>query len=198
MYSNCLFEALKAKIKNPKHVHVFSVPRYAQNGQAHFMWYNDETGLVGHAFSHTTGCNLLFRPTIKYVSVNVVQRWLLGLLGKDEKRATKFAKRLNLPLLNVPGVLSYKFFTTDPESFLYEEGLEPLDKATYETVKRVLGVEPQIKIIDVNSRKMSITDFEGLKKSKGSIEWKFITPFDSTFKEIYTRGLVKESEITGD
>ena len=40
MYSNCLFEAIKAKIKDPKNVYIFRVPKRFSGGAIHFMWYD--------------------------------------------------------------------------------------------------------------------------------------------------------------
>ena len=40
MYSNCLFEAIKAKIKDPKNVYIFRVPKRFGGGAIHFMWYD--------------------------------------------------------------------------------------------------------------------------------------------------------------
>jgi len=37
-YSNCLFEALKAKIKDPKHVEIILVPPSLNHGSLHFFW----------------------------------------------------------------------------------------------------------------------------------------------------------------
>lgn len=38
MYSNCLVEAIKAKIKDPKAVRIIYLPKKWNNGARHFMW----------------------------------------------------------------------------------------------------------------------------------------------------------------
>lgn len=40
-YSNCLFEAIKAKIKDPKNIHIFLLPPKLNNGRYHFYWIDD-------------------------------------------------------------------------------------------------------------------------------------------------------------
>lgn len=40
-YSNCLIEALKAKIKNPSKVSITYVPK-SEKGSCHFMWTDGE------------------------------------------------------------------------------------------------------------------------------------------------------------
>ena len=38
MYSNCLFEAIKAKIKAPKNVKILLIPPSINHGHIHFCW----------------------------------------------------------------------------------------------------------------------------------------------------------------
>lgn len=49
MYSNCLFEALKAKIKDPKYVRIIRLPKEVNAGICHIMWIKGDT--VFHAYS---------------------------------------------------------------------------------------------------------------------------------------------------
>lgn len=37
-YSNCLFEALKAKLKDPKNVYIYLLPPSLNKGRWHFYW----------------------------------------------------------------------------------------------------------------------------------------------------------------
>ena len=42
MYSNCLFETLKAKLKEPKAVHIKMLPgKFRNNIFPHFYWIKD-------------------------------------------------------------------------------------------------------------------------------------------------------------
>jgi hypothetical protein len=40
-YSNCLIEALKAKLKNPRKVKITFIPK-SEKGSCHFMWSDGE------------------------------------------------------------------------------------------------------------------------------------------------------------
>ena len=64
-YSNCMFEALKAKIYNPKVKIYFCKPRIAENGHFqmfHFMWSD---GIADYDFSDLTeNGRLLYRNLI--------------------------------------------------------------------------------------------------------------------------------------
>ena len=40
-YSNCLIEALKAKLKNPRKIKITFVPK-SEKGSCHFMWSDGE------------------------------------------------------------------------------------------------------------------------------------------------------------
>lgn len=70
-YSNCMFEALKAKIYNPKVKIYFCKPRIAENGyfqMFHFMWSD---GIADYDFSDLTENglplyrNLIFKGVIR-------------------------------------------------------------------------------------------------------------------------------------
>lgn len=41
-YSNCLIEAIKAKIRNPKNVKVHFIRPCLNNGHIHFYWIEDD------------------------------------------------------------------------------------------------------------------------------------------------------------
>lgn len=40
MISNCLFEAVKAKLKDPRNVRIHYIPAKLNNGHIHFYWYD--------------------------------------------------------------------------------------------------------------------------------------------------------------
>lgn len=46
--SNCLFEALKAKIKDPKHIKIGYLPPAINDGRFHFWWLNESEGKAYH------------------------------------------------------------------------------------------------------------------------------------------------------
>lgn len=42
MYSNCLFEAIKVKLKDPKNVHIYLLPPKLNKGRYHFYWIDEK------------------------------------------------------------------------------------------------------------------------------------------------------------
>ena len=48
MYSNCLFEAIKAKIKDPKNVQIHLIPPSINNWNLHFYWINKSNQTIYH------------------------------------------------------------------------------------------------------------------------------------------------------
>lgn len=46
--SNCLFEALKAKLKDPRHIKIGYLPPAINDGRFHFWWINESEGKVYH------------------------------------------------------------------------------------------------------------------------------------------------------
>lgn len=48
MMSNCLFEAVKAKLKNPKNVKILYWTPAMNNGRWHFLWRNLKDNTISH------------------------------------------------------------------------------------------------------------------------------------------------------
>ena len=80
-YSNCMMEALKAKIHNPKVKLYFCKPRITENGQFqmfHFMW-SDGTADYDFSDLEEPGLppyrNLLFKGVIRKFDLGFAQRY---------------------------------------------------------------------------------------------------------------------------
>lgn len=67
-YSNCLFEAVRAKIRDPKNVTIIRMPGGMTGDDCHFAWINKCTGAVSH-FTHASknSKNFLLRALRKIV-----------------------------------------------------------------------------------------------------------------------------------
>jgi hypothetical protein len=67
MKSNCLFEAIKAKIKDPKNVKIHRFPITLNNNQLHFYWINESENRFWHYSlpNSKAFCNPLFDGKIK-------------------------------------------------------------------------------------------------------------------------------------
>ena len=97
-YSNCLIEAVKAKIKDPKNVSIRMYPASINNGQVHFYWVNVDT------FYHYTHKNknekFLFKGETKnyrkvFFDNLMLHKMYVAKLTVDQ--AVKLAKKCRLP-----------------------------------------------------------------------------------------------------
>ena len=180
MYSNCLFEAIKAKIKDPKNVKIIRLPKEVNLGKIHFMWIKND--FVYHAFKkNSKESDLWFEYKINKVPVIVFQRWFLGALS-ETSLFQKYTKKYNLPLRDMEAVVEYKWHFTDLET---TESLDDWAYDSYKEVKKIMKEEPQIKVIYPGTHKLAIMTFEEIKKIKGNFKYKFFTPYDEDFKSVY-------------
>ena len=85
MISNCLFEAIKAKLKNPQNVRIIRLPKEISS-TAHFMWINKNN--VYHAYDYKHSKNhFLFDCKIKSIPYYVFESFILNSLHGRLERA---------------------------------------------------------------------------------------------------------------
>ena len=65
-YSNCLIEAIKAKIKDPKHIKIHMIPLKLNHNRVHFYWTDSES------FYHYINPNLRSKNTLWFKGVNKI------------------------------------------------------------------------------------------------------------------------------
>ena len=81
-YSNCLIEAIKAKIKWGKEVKIIHIPaRKNENYCPHFMWYDTLDGNIkdftaGHGYTEKWWNFFIFKGHIRVRPYAVYERWL--------------------------------------------------------------------------------------------------------------------------
>ena len=68
MKSNCLFEAIKAKIKDPKNVKIHRFPITLNNNQLHFYWINESEN------------RYIVKDNIEYAVGKNVPIWMFGFI----------------------------------------------------------------------------------------------------------------------
>lgn len=98
MISNCLIEAIKAKIKNP-HIKIKMYPPFLNNGNCHFYWIDGDT--VYHFVKNNNKSFMLFDGYIKDYRKRVFYSFMghklyLASLG-DKSLAIKLSKKYHLP-----------------------------------------------------------------------------------------------------
>lgn len=107
MYSNCLFEAIKAKIKDPKHVHIHYLPRKINpTHHIHFYWYtympkNPIINYIIEDFVHSKKDihqNIWFDGNIRQEDVKIWENFLRKILkekGYTKQQIKNFEKKKN-------------------------------------------------------------------------------------------------------
>lgn len=98
MISNCLIEAIKAKIKNPR-IKIKMYPPFLNNGSYHFYWIEGDT--VYHFVKNNNRSFMLFNGYIKDCRKSVFysfmgHRLYLASLS-DKSMALKLSKKYHLP-----------------------------------------------------------------------------------------------------
>lgn len=98
-YSNCLFEAIKAKLKNPKNVHIHLIPKTLKK-RIHFYWYNLEDNENYGVYSFITLNNskqhIWFKGLINNESVEMWESFLYNEMSKkgfSEEQKIEYARK---------------------------------------------------------------------------------------------------------
>lgn len=76
MYSNCLIEAIKAKIKDPKAVHIIYLPKKWNDGALHFMWVKDNK-VYHYTHEESEKGGLLFKGIVKEQDFETFEAFIL-------------------------------------------------------------------------------------------------------------------------
>ena len=104
MKSNCLIEALRAKIKDPKNVRIYHFPLALNNNYLHFYWVNKRENKVYHYADPKAGncCldrfKLLFTGKLKIRQRDLFERSLykkMSSLGWTLDKQITVAKKLD-------------------------------------------------------------------------------------------------------
>lgn len=183
MHSNCLFEALKAKIKHPNTVQILFLKGGIFGKYSHFMWR--ENNEVKHAYNPKTinwWNRWFFKPSFKVNSFDAFETYILDCiktLPYEEK--LKYANKFNLKSPQIPGVLNWA-------AYFPNFGLTP-KKEDYEYLLKVLRKKIPIKVI--SGKEISIKSFEDLKEG---MQYKFITPFDEDYTAL--NGYLKSKKVS--
>lgn len=182
MYSNCLFEALKAKIKHPNTVQILFLKGGVFGKYSHFMWR--EADKVKHAYNPKINWwNIwLFKPSFKVNSFDAFEAYILDCIKNlPYKEKLKYANKFNLRSSQIPGVLDWA-------AYLPNLDLKP-KKEDYEYLLKVLRKGIPIKVI--SDKEISIKAFEDLREG---MQYKFITPFDSDY--VALNGYLKSKKLS--
>lgn len=179
MRGNCLIEAIKAKIKDPKNISIIILPGTLNRGFPHFMWFDKKDNKIHHFTSVGKSNHIYFNGIYKALSFEAFESWVIY-SSYAKKNKLKIMKKLNLKIVNIPGVIKYTGYCTSLEDeSIYVGELPSLEDAAY--LKKVLRHDIRIKVIK-NSKLYCMTVQQALKiKIDDSIMWRYITPFDPDY-----------------
>lgn len=167
MYSNCLVEAIKAKIKDPKAVRIIYLPKKWNNGVRHFMWVKgDKVYHYTHEESEKGG--LLFKGIVKEQDFETFEAFILHKLSYNWDVDKKVVgKKLGLPSIKKEGYLDWSRYWP-------AEGLTDFPEKNKICKYVLLSAETdQIRSVKI----------EDLKKEEIKyMDWKYLSPYDDCWK----------------
>lgn len=99
MYSNCLIEAVKAKIKDLKAVRIIYLPKKWNNGTRHFMWVKGDK-VYHYTHEESEKGSLLFKGFIKEQDLETFEAFILRRLGYNWDVDKKVVGKKVRPSLN--------------------------------------------------------------------------------------------------
>lgn len=178
MRSNCLLQALKAKIKNPR-VHFFKLPK-CLNDAVHFMWCDDE--FYYHAYNLKRNKNfLLYDYKIKKIPRYIFESFALTYIEwYDVKFKIKIARKCFMKLADYKSEWDWSFQEFKHDKLPSQEYLDFFEKVMRTKTKFKLCINGQLKTATLKE----------LKSQKCDFEWKMIDLYDPDFARVY-RGHVK-------
>ena len=161
-YSNCLIEALKAWIKDPKNVKIVYLPRKWNHGGCHFLWIKNDKIYHYENPNENIG-RLFFKGVYKEQDLETFEAFILHRLGYKPGIDKKIvAKKLHLPSLNKEGFLNWTCYYP-ADNILYFPEKNKICK--YVFIHDQNGIRTEL-IENLNK-----DDFEFL-------QWKYLSPYD--------------------
>ena len=136
-YSNCLFTAIGAKIKDPKNIKIILLPKKITKVSNHFVWWDKKNNTVSH-FSQTKIYNLknplnrlrqvFFEGRIKTISKDTYDKYIsVKLLRYENEKIKKLEEKMKIS--DFTSKSHWKEFYNNPPS--YEDGLPLTERVPY-------------------------------------------------------------------
>ena len=181
MRSNCLFEAIKAKLKNWNNIKIIPISKKIARGNCtHFIWYSKKNKTYSH-FVWATEKHNSFYYEGKTVTISekdfqryIVERGIRLYNTDDNKKFFKFLKKWNIPFININGAAN--------DFILMSRSFEQIPtKEEYDYLTDFFRKELPIKIVTTDNE-LKYTTFNKLIEMLDGTDYKFITPFDTEFR----------------
>ena len=174
MYSNCLFEAIKAKLKNPKNVHIFKLPKEI-NKVTHFMWCDDN--YYYHAYNYKkTRNHVFFDCKIKKVPRHIFESFILTHIEwKNVEYKNKVMEKCFMKLNDYHSEWDWSLIEYKHDELPTDDYLE--------FFRKTIKCEPMFKICINN--KLTVCLLEEAKSKTYDFEYKLVDLYDHDFERVY-------------
>lgn len=165
--SNCLIEALKAKLKDPLNVKIISPKKEWNGGYRHFYWVKKDK--VFHYEAKDENTSFLFQGRLKEQSMSTFESfWLRKLaITKPKLDKVEVAKRMQFPSVKLPGMVMWTTYCPKSNQF----NLPKKNRLTSHIM--VVCNNEDIKV-------MKIADFH--KEDYTCVYWKYLSPYCQEFR----------------
>ncbi len=197
MHSNCLFEAIKAKIKDPKNVHIFKLPKNFGGSESHFMWYNEVT----HKYYHSKVSNdewLKLNPLKKTIyklwhdqKIKEVDEAFFNALIYRNFNVYGITKKEKVNILRKAHLRIGKMDTGWHSNLIdYQDSAELPSKEDADFLKKTFKVDPIVKIVYFlggGKRELGYCTFTALIKlpCRKNFKWRWLNPLEEDFANYY-------------
>lgn len=172
MISNCLFEAIKAKLKDPRNVKIVKLPKEVSR-TTHFMWCDDD--YFYHAYDYKKSKNhILFKCKIKSIPRHVMESFIVNYL-EFNPNMIKLAKKCNLRIADYHSGWDWSIYDFHHDKLPSQEDVNFFEKVMKCQTKFKLCIEGNMKTVTLDE----------LKSQKCDFEWKMIDLYDPDFERVY-------------
>lgn len=177
MYSNCLIEAIKAKIKDPENVQIIKLPKVATT-RGHYGWTDGE--YFYHSYNtNRKWYNKWWHPSkTKKVDIITFESFILGFIRYSSiSYKKKIIKKLHL---HIGDFISNSWEVSFPKT------RNKLPKAEdVEYLKKVHRAPVFFKVSKNN--KPEFVTYEQLVKIEGVFRWKWVSILDEDFENLFSK-----------
>lgn len=188
MYSNCLIEAIRAKLKDPKNIQIISIDKRVSRGGRHFMWIDRKNQTVHHAGWKSEKHNRFWYDyKINTMSMLDFHRFLVErafrIFEGNNPAAQRFLEKWKVPLIDWDGATCFQGICHDDTDEFFNS---VPSKEDYERLTEFFDAELPIKAIEEIEGKLTIRyiTLEELLKLPDGARYRYVTPFDSDFKSL--------------
>lgn len=165
MYSNCLFEAIKAKLRDFKHVRIIPLPILLNRNRTHFLWIKDKK-IYQYVYDENKKHRnpYFFEGFVKendFESFEAVILHRPAFYQKDKKTKIKISKKMNFSFYKEAGCLNWATYWPTEECYDFPKENKICSK-----------------VLVSDGPSISTRNIEDLKKENTDcLIWKYLSPY---------------------